>query len=117
MASAGACPPSSRSRPSCSVGTALLIALGSKEVRPEVVPTGRIVDLAFASLRGVVTDPATRRIFGIFGISFVAIQMSRPYIPVLVEQVAGAVRASRPPSRSWRGPRRSWAPSRRRSAA
>ena len=73
-----------------SVGTALLIAVGSKEVRPEVVPTGRIVDLAFANLRGVLTDPATRRIFGIFGISYVAIQMSRPYIPVLVEQVAGA---------------------------
>ncbi len=73
-----------------SVGTAVLIAVGSKEVRPEVVPTGRIVDLAFANLRGVLTDPATRRIFGIFGISYVAIQMSRPYIPVLVERVAGA---------------------------
>jgi MFS family permease len=72
-----------------SVGTALLIAIGSKEVRPEVVPTGRIVDLAFANLRGVVTDRATRRIFTIFGIAYVAIQMSRPYIPVLVEQVAG----------------------------
>ncbi|MEA2621086.1 MAG: transporter, family, multidrug resistance protein [Chloroflexota bacterium] len=72
-----------------SVGTALLIAVGSKEVRPDVVPTGRIVDLAFANLRGVLTDPATRRIFGIFGISYVAIQMSRPYIPVLVERVAG----------------------------
>ena len=72
-----------------SVGTALLVTFGSKEVRPEVVPTGRIVDLAFASLRGVLTDRATRRIFTIFGISYVAIQMSRPYIPVLVEQVAG----------------------------
>jgi DHA1 family multidrug resistance protein-like MFS transporter len=72
-----------------SVGTAVLIAVGSKEVRPEVVPTGRIVDLAFANLRGVVTDRSTRRIFTIFGIAYVAIQMSRPYIPVLVEQVAG----------------------------
>ncbi len=41
-----------------SVGTALLVTFGSKEVRPEVVPTGRIVDLAFASLRGVLTDTA-----------------------------------------------------------
>jgi len=72
-----------------SVGTALLVAFGSKEVRPEVVPSGRIVDLAFASLRGVLTDRTTRRIFGIFGISFVAIQMSRPYIPVLVETIVG----------------------------
>ncbi len=72
-----------------SVGTAALVAFGSKEVRPEVVPTGRIVDLAFSSLRGVLTDKATRRIFTIFGISFVAIQMSRPYIPLLVEQING----------------------------
>ncbi len=33
-----------------SVGTALLVAFGSKEVRPEVVPTGRIVDLAFGAV-------------------------------------------------------------------
>jgi DHA1 family multidrug resistance protein-like MFS transporter len=72
-----------------SLGTALLVALGSKEIRPEVVPTGRIVDLAAKSLRGVLTDRATRRIFLIFGISFVAIQMSRPYIPVLVESISG----------------------------
>ena len=72
-----------------SVGTALLVALGSREVRPEVVPSGRIVDLAYANLRGVLTDRATRRIFAIFGISFVAIQMSRPYIPVLVEGIVG----------------------------
>src|SRR6185312_7719386 len=55
----------------------------------EVVPSGRIIDLAFASLRGVLTDKPTRRIFLIFGISFVAIQMSRPYIPVLVEGITG----------------------------
>ena len=53
------------------------------------MPTGRIVDLAWASLRGVLTDRPTRRIFVIFGISFVAIQMSRPYIPVLVEEITG----------------------------
>jgi DHA1 family multidrug resistance protein-like MFS transporter len=72
-----------------SVGTALLVTFGSKEVRPEVVPSGRIVDLAYANLRGVLTDAATRRIFLIFGIAYVAIQMTRPYIPVLVEQIAG----------------------------
>jgi DHA1 family multidrug resistance protein-like MFS transporter len=53
------------------------------------VPTGRAVDLAFRNLRGVLTDPATRRIFVIFGLSYVAIQMSRPYIPVLVEGITG----------------------------
>jgi MFS family permease len=72
-----------------SIGTALLVTFGSKEVRPQVVPTERTVDLAYRNLRGVMIDTATRRIFVIFGLSYVAIQMSRPYIPVLVEGIAG----------------------------
>ena len=72
-----------------SVGTALLIALGSREVRPEVVPTGHVVTLAFGALRGVLADPAVRRIFLIFGVAYLATQMSRPYIPVLVEGLVG----------------------------
>jgi DHA1 family multidrug resistance protein-like MFS transporter len=73
-----------------SVGTALLVAVGSREVRPEVVPTGRIVDLAFGALRGVLADSAVRRVFVIFGVSYLATQMSRPYIPLVVEQLAGS---------------------------
>ena len=72
-----------------SVGTALLVAIGSREVRPEVIPTGRILDLAFGAVRGVLADPVVRRIFLIFGVSFLATQMTRPYIPVLVEGLAG----------------------------
>jgi MFS family permease len=72
-----------------SVGTALLVALGSREIRPEVVPTGRVVSLAFGALRGVLADAVVRRIFLIFGVSYLATQMSRPYIPVLVEGLAG----------------------------
>ena len=37
---------------------------------------------------GVLSDPAVRRLFTIFGIAFLAAQMSRPYIPVLVERVS-----------------------------
>jgi MFS family permease len=72
-----------------SVGTALLVTFGSREVRPEVVPQGRILTLAFGALRGVLADPAVRRIFLIFGVSFLANQMSRPYIPVVVEGLVG----------------------------
>ena len=73
-----------------SVGTALLVTFGSKEVRPEVVPTGRIVDLAFAVAARRPDRPRDRAGSSpIFGISFVAIQMSRPYIPVLVEGITG----------------------------
>jgi DHA1 family multidrug resistance protein-like MFS transporter len=73
-----------------SVGTSLLVALGSREVRPEVVPTGSILSLAFGALRGVLADRTVRRIFLIFGVSYLATQMSRPYIPVVVEQLVGS---------------------------
>ena len=72
-----------------SVGTALLVALGSREVRPEVVPEGRVLQLAFGALRGVMSDHAVRGIFLIFGVSFLANQMARPYIPVVVETILG----------------------------
>jgi len=74
-----------------SIGTALLVMFGSKEVRPSVVPQGRLVTLAFGAVRGVLTDPAIRRIFLIFGVAFLGTQMSRPYLPVLVEAVNGRV--------------------------
>lgn len=70
-----------------SVATALLVALGSREIRPEVVPQGRVLDLAFGAVRGVLSDPTVRRIFAIFGIAFLASQMARPYVPLMVEGV------------------------------
>ena len=72
-----------------SVGTALLVAFGSREVRPEVVPSGGVIQLAFGAVRGVLSDPVVRRIFLIFGVSFLATQMTRPYIPVVVEGLTG----------------------------
>ncbi|HYH93332.1 MAG TPA: MFS transporter [Candidatus Saccharimonadales bacterium] len=72
-----------------SVGTAVLVTFGSREVRPEIVPQGSVINLAFGAVRNVLRDPAVRRIFVIFGVSFLALQMSRPYIPVLVEGLAG----------------------------
>ncbi len=74
-----------------SVFTALLVAFGSREVRPAVVPSGRVIHLAFGAIRGVLADPATRRIFAIFGLAFLAQQVARPYIPVLVAQVHGTL--------------------------
>jgi MFS family permease len=72
-----------------SVGTALLVTFGSREIRPEVVPEGRVLTLAFGAIRGVLDDSAVRRIFLIFGVSFLANQMSRPYLPVVVEGITG----------------------------
>jgi MFS family permease len=72
-----------------SLGTSLLVTFGSREIRPEVIPEGRILTLAFGAVRGVVADPVVRRIFVIFGIAFLANQMSRGYLPVLVEATVG----------------------------
>jgi DHA1 family multidrug resistance protein-like MFS transporter len=74
-----------------SVATALLVALGSREVRPPVIPQGRSVQLAFGALRGVLADRSVRRIFAIFGTAFLAQQVARPYMPVLVEQINGPI--------------------------
>lgn len=72
-----------------SIGTALLVGVGTREIRPAVVPEGSIVSLAFGAVRGVLGDAAVRRIFLIYGAAFFASQMSRPYVPVLVEGIVG----------------------------
>ena len=72
-----------------SVVAALLVWLGTREVRPEVVPSGSTLTLAFGAVRGVLTDPVVRRIFAIYTVAFLATQASRPYIPVLVEGLVG----------------------------
>jgi MFS family permease len=72
-----------------SVGTALLVWFGTTEVRPEVIPQGRVLALAFGAVRGVLADPTVRRIFLIYFGAFIANQISRPYVPVLVETIVG----------------------------
>jgi DHA1 family multidrug resistance protein-like MFS transporter len=72
-----------------SVGTAALVAFGTTEIRPEVIPQGRVLTLAFGAIKSVLGDPAVRRIFAIYGAAFLANQMSRPYVPVLVETIVG----------------------------
>jgi MFS family permease len=106
-----------------SVFTAALVWFLSREVRPEVVPVGRVLDLAYGAIRSVVGDPIVRRIFAIYGVAFLANQMSRPYLPVVVEGLAGTgpglassigfvvgtaalVGADRRADRRGRGPRR-----------
>ncbi len=71
------------------IGTSLLVAFGTREVRPEVVPQGAVLRLAFGAVRGVLADPDVRRLFGVYGVVFLANQVSRPYTPVLVEGITG----------------------------
>lgn len=71
------------------VGTALLVIFGTREVRPEVVPEGPVLKLAFGAVRGVLADPDVRRLFLVYGVVFLANQVSRPYTPVLVEDITG----------------------------
>jgi MFS family permease len=72
-----------------SVGVALLLAVASKEVRPEHVPTGSTLGLAFGAVRGVISDPVVRWLFVVYGVVFVGRQMSTPYVSLLVHDVEG----------------------------
>jgi DHA1 family multidrug resistance protein-like MFS transporter len=74
-----------------SLGTALLLALGSREVRPEVIPAGGTLALAFGAIRGVLSDVQTRRICGSVFVAFLANEGARPYMPVLVSHINGPV--------------------------
>lgn len=70
-----------------SVGVALLLAVASREVRPEVVPTGSTLSLALAAVRGVLSDPVVRWLFVVYGVVFVGRQMSAQYMTLLVHDV------------------------------
>jgi MFS family permease len=72
-----------------SVGVALLLAFGSTEVRPEVVLKGSVRSLAYGAVRGVLADPAVRRLFLVFGLAFFARQIASPFLPLLVERLVG----------------------------
>ena len=73
-----------------SIATAVLVWFGAAEVRPAVVPVGRVLPLAYGALRGVLGDPAVRRIFAIYGVAFLANQMSRPFQALIVEHIVGS---------------------------
>jgi MFS family permease len=70
-----------------SIGVALMLAIGSGEVRPEVVPTGSVLRLAFGAVRGVMADPTVRWLFVVYGVVFVGRQMATQYVTLLVHAV------------------------------
>jgi MFS family permease len=81
-----------------SLAVALMLAVGSREVRPEVVPTGSLLRLAFDAVRGALADSTVRWLFAVYGLVMVGRQMSTPYMALLVHdvehtslEVAGAV--------------------------
>jgi len=66
---------------------ALMLAVGSREVRPEVVPTGSAIRLAFGAVRGVTADPIVRWLFVVYGLVFVGRQMTTQYMALLIHDV------------------------------
>lgn len=72
-----------------SAGVALMLMLGSREVRPDVVPEGPTLRLAYGAVRGVFSEPATLRLFATFGLALLGRQMMNPYLPLLVAHVHG----------------------------
>lgn len=73
-----------------SLASALLLAAALREVRPQTPPRGRVLQLAFGAVRGVVTEPITRRLFLLLGIALLARQMITPFLPLLVEHAHGS---------------------------
>ncbi len=72
-----------------SLAVVALLVAGSRDVRPTVIPEGSAIALARRAIGGVVGDRTVMRVFAIFGLSILANQMSRPYLPLLVESVHG----------------------------
>ena len=70
-----------------SAAVALMLAVGSAEVRPEVVPQGSVLRLAFGAVKGVLSDATVRWLFTIYGIAFLGRQMSTQYLTLLVHDV------------------------------
>ncbi len=73
-----------------SLVVALVLAVASADVRPDVVPTGSTLQLAFGAVRGVMADPIVRWLFVVYGAVFVGRQMSTQYMPVLIHSVENA---------------------------
>jgi MFS family permease len=73
-----------------SAAIAVLLLAGTREIRPEVVPGGRVLQLARDAVVGVLRDPDVRRLFTIFGVAILANQMYRPFLPILVEGIFGS---------------------------
>jgi DHA1 family multidrug resistance protein-like MFS transporter len=73
-----------------SAAVVALLALGLREVQPEVAPAGRTVDLAYGAIKGVFTDVTTRRLFTVFGIAVLARFMANPFLPIVTEHVSGS---------------------------
>ena len=70
-----------------SLAVALMLAVGLREVRPEVRPEGAVLKLAFGAMHSVFTEPITRRLFIVFGVAILARFMISPYLPILTEQI------------------------------
>jgi DHA1 family multidrug resistance protein-like MFS transporter len=73
-----------------SLAIVALLMIGSREVRPEVVPTGRSIDLARRAIVSVLSDAHVRRLFLIFGVAILGNQMTRPFVPILVQRLVGS---------------------------
>lgn len=73
-----------------SAGIIAILLLGTREIRPEVVPTGGVLALARGAIVGVVHDPSIRRLFIIFGVAILANQIYRPFLPILVQHIFGS---------------------------
>ena len=72
-----------------SAAIVVVLLIGTREIRPEIVPAGGTLPLARDAIVGVLRDATVRRLFLIFGVAILANQMFRPFLPILVERIFG----------------------------
>jgi MFS family permease len=72
-----------------SAAIVVVLLVGTREIRPEIVPAGGTLPLARDAIVGVLRDATVRRLFLIFGVAILANQMFRPFLPILVERIFG----------------------------
>jgi DHA1 family multidrug resistance protein-like MFS transporter len=72
-----------------SLATAVMLALISREIRPERPPQGRVIRLALEAIRAALSDRVIRGMFAVFGAALLARLMANPFLPVLVQRVNG----------------------------
>jgi MFS family permease len=70
-----------------SVGTATLLAVAYREVRPHIAPVESVTRLARQSIVSVITTPVSLLLFGTFSLVLLGQFTVQPFLPLVVERL------------------------------
>ena len=67
-----------------SLTTGVMLWLGFREVRPEHIPEGSVLSLAYGVIGSVLRVASTRRLFGVFGLEYFGYQIAFTFLPLVI---------------------------------